>query len=73
MTPSPGVVNPGLVDDGTRCGTNSICINQECRSLSTLNITTCPIGDNGLVCSGNTSGVSVKLQKTEFIYIIIHT
>ncbi len=63
VEPSTGIINPGLVDDGTRCGFDRICINQECRNLSTLSSPTCPVGGNGLVCSGNTSGVSQTMWK----------
>ena len=55
---SPDRTNPGLVLEGTRCGTDMMCVNQECRHVSTLNFSSCPVGSNGLVCSGNESGVS---------------
>ena len=55
---SPDRTNPGLVLEGTRCGTDMMCISQECRDVSTLNFPSCPIGSNGLVCSGITNGVS---------------
>ncbi len=66
VNPSPGVVNPGLVDDGTRCGVDRICRDQECRNLSTLNSPSCPVGNNGLVCSGNTSGVSIATVEKKY-------
>ena len=62
-TPTPGQANPGLVEDGTQCGTDRLCIDQECRNVSSLNIPPCPKGSNGLTCSGNTTGVSLILGK----------
>ncbi len=46
-------VNPGLVADGTLCGTGRICRAQQCVSVTT---TPCPNGANGQECSGQ--GVS---------------
>ncbi len=46
-------VNPGLVADGTLCGTGRICREQQCVPVTT---TPCPNGANGQECSGQ--GVS---------------
>ena len=59
-TPTPGQANPGLVEDGTRCGIDRLCIDQECHNVSSLNILSCPTGSNGLICSGNMNGVSLE-------------
>ncbi len=71
-------INPGLVDDGTRCGDQNVrpciipyrqmycvlpvqvCWMQRCVPLSSLNIPACPVGSNGLTCSG--SGVREGLN-----------
>lgn len=57
FTSNPGedFMSPGLVQDGTRCGNQSLCFQQECIPISdpALNIQPKPIGDNGLICSGN--------------------
>ncbi|KAI6648525.1 hypothetical protein LOD99_8157 [Oopsacas minuta] len=46
------VPDPGLVFDGTLCGTDSICKSQSCITLQSLNLPTCP-DNNGMECSGN--------------------
>ncbi|KAI6660056.1 hypothetical protein LOD99_14397 [Oopsacas minuta] len=44
--------DPGLVYDGTICAENSICIDQECVGLSTIEPKRCPeVG--GIECGGN--------------------
>ena len=63
LQPNEFVANPGLVEEGTRCGTDMMCINQECVDVSTPNFSSCPEGSNGLVCSGNESGVSIFVFK----------
>ena len=63
-TPTPGQTNPGLVEDGTRCGIDRLCIDQECHNVSSLKIPSCPTGSNGLTCSGNMNGVSLEFEKT---------
>ena len=50
------MAGPGLVQQGTRCGSGLACINQRCRPSSEITTRTCPIGSNGQQCSGN--GVS---------------
>ena len=51
--PTLNVTNPSLVDDGTKCGSDSICYNQGCVSVSSLGLPQCPTGSNEEVCSGN--------------------
>ena len=46
------IPDSGLVFDGTYCGTEKVCIAQECVDLSTLSITFCP-SFNGTECAGN--------------------
>ena len=54
--------NPGLVGEGTKCGDEMVCImdlgTAKCMDLSTLNSPTCPVGSNGVLCSGPSRGVS---------------
>lgn len=49
-------MSPGLVQDGTKCGTNQVCLSLECVPVSTITSNTCAAASNGFVCSGN--GVS---------------
>ncbi|XP_062518538.1 uncharacterized protein LOC134193719 [Corticium candelabrum] len=43
----------GLIDDGTKCGDNMICISHVCTDISSQNISDCPRGSNRQICSGN--------------------
>ena len=45
-------VDPGLVYDGTKCGDNSVCIENQCVDLSINSANTCPEYE-GQECSGN--------------------
>ena len=51
-------MNPGLVDEGTKCGDGMVCELQRCVSLSSQSFPTCPTA-NGQQCSGSSRGVSV--------------
>ncbi|XP_065829770.1 disintegrin and metalloproteinase domain-containing protein 12-like [Oscarella lobularis] len=47
------VASLGLVEDGTKCDENKICLKQSCASLSSLDTRgQCPVGENGQTCSG---------------------
>ena len=46
------VPDPGLAFDGTLCDADSICKSQQCVTLQSLNLPTCP-NNNGMECSGN--------------------
>ena len=48
-------MNPGLVPDGIRCGSDRLCQSQSCVTLASLNVPACPSA-GGQVCGGN--GVS---------------
>jgi len=53
------VLNPGLVQGGTKCGPDMVCQDQQCMNISdALHPPTCPVGSNGQICSGSTQGVS---------------
>ncbi|XP_061463882.1 disintegrin and metalloproteinase domain-containing protein 23 isoform X5 [Rhineura floridana] len=43
----------GYVEDGTPCGPQMMCMDRRCLSIQSLNISNCPIGVNGKVCSGH--------------------
>uniref|UniRef100_A0A8D0E5E8 ADAM metallopeptidase domain 23 n=1 Tax=Salvator merianae TaxID=96440 RepID=A0A8D0E5E8_SALMN len=43
----------GYVEDGAPCGPNMMCMDRRCLSIQSLNISSCPIGANGKVCSGH--------------------
>lgn len=50
----------GYVEDGAPCGPQMMCLDKKCLPIQSLNISSCPIGSNGKVCSGH--GVSLCLQ-----------
>ncbi len=51
----------GMVQDGTKCGEEMICMNQTCISLRPLKTyTRCPVDVNNVECSGR--GVSVTAE-----------
>uniref|UniRef100_A0A8D2LZH7 ADAM metallopeptidase domain 23 n=1 Tax=Varanus komodoensis TaxID=61221 RepID=A0A8D2LZH7_VARKO len=43
----------GYVEDGAPCGPNMMCMDRRCLSIQSLNISSCPVGANGKVCSGH--------------------
>ena len=55
--PTADIVSPGLVEDGVKCGSEMMCFEQRCMSVSEyrtgFGVTPCPIGSNGKTCSGN--------------------
>ena len=51
-------MNPGLVEEGTKCGDGMVCDLQRCVSLSSQSIPTCPSA-GGEQCSGPTRGVNL--------------
>ncbi|KAI6657017.1 hypothetical protein LOD99_11242 [Oopsacas minuta] len=63
---SSDMPDPGFVSEGTMCDTTSVCVMGVCTNVSTLPHTPCPVGNNGLECSGLTecsnSGVCVGLD-----------
>ena len=56
------------MEDGIKCGSDSICYNQSCVSVSDLGLPQCPTGFNGEVCSGN--GVRMSVCTGHSIYIL---
>lgn len=46
----------GYVEDGTPCGPSMMCLDRKCLPIQSLNMSTCPTGPNGQVCSAH--GVS---------------
>uniref|UniRef100_A0A8C4EKE2 ADAM metallopeptidase domain 23 n=1 Tax=Dicentrarchus labrax TaxID=13489 RepID=A0A8C4EKE2_DICLA len=46
----------GYVEDGTPCGPSMMCLDRKCLPIQSLNMSTCPSGPNGQVCSAH--GVS---------------
>ncbi|KAI6065016.1 Disintegrin and metalloproteinase domain-containing protein 23 [Aix galericulata] len=42
----------GYVEDGAPCGPHMMCLDKKCLPIQSLNISSCPIGSNGKVCSG---------------------
>ncbi|NXW49953.1 ADA23 protein, partial [Nyctiprogne leucopyga] len=43
----------GYVEDGAPCGPHMMCLDKKCLPIQSLNISSCPIGSNGKVCSGH--------------------
>uniref|UniRef100_A0A8C9EPI5 ADAM metallopeptidase domain 23 n=1 Tax=Pavo cristatus TaxID=9049 RepID=A0A8C9EPI5_PAVCR len=43
----------GYVEDGAPCGPQMMCLDKKCLPIQSLNISSCPIGSNGKVCSGH--------------------
>ncbi|OXB64303.1 hypothetical protein ASZ78_005955 [Callipepla squamata] len=43
----------GYVEDGAPCGPQMMCLDKKCLPIQSLNISSCPIGSNGRVCSGH--------------------
>uniref|UniRef100_A0A8C8STX8 ADAM metallopeptidase domain 23 n=1 Tax=Pelusios castaneus TaxID=367368 RepID=A0A8C8STX8_9SAUR len=43
----------GYVEDGAPCGPHMMCLDRKCLPIQSLNISSCPIGSNGKVCSGH--------------------
>ncbi|CAH2306415.1 disintegrin and metallo ase domain-containing 23 [Pelobates cultripes] len=43
----------GYVEDGTPCGPSMMCLDRKCLPIQSLNISSCPLGSNGKVCSGH--------------------
>ncbi|XP_061647268.1 disintegrin and metalloproteinase domain-containing protein 23 isoform X3 [Phyllopteryx taeniolatus] len=43
----------GYVDDGSPCGPSMMCLDHKCLSIQSLNISSCPTGPNGQVCSAH--------------------
>uniref|UniRef100_A0A8C2J557 ADAM metallopeptidase domain 23a n=1 Tax=Cyprinus carpio TaxID=7962 RepID=A0A8C2J557_CYPCA len=43
----------GYVEDGTPCGPSMMCLERKCLPISSLNLTACPSGPGGRVCSSH--------------------
>uniref|UniRef100_A0A4W5QUJ7 ADAM metallopeptidase domain 23 n=1 Tax=Hucho hucho TaxID=62062 RepID=A0A4W5QUJ7_9TELE len=43
----------GYVEDGTPCGPSMMCLDHKCLPIQSLNMSTCPSGPNGQVCSSH--------------------
>lgn len=48
----------GYVEDGSPCGPSMMCLDRKCLPIQSLNMSTCPSGPNGQVCSAH--GVSLS-------------
>uniref|UniRef100_A0A3Q0RV04 ADAM metallopeptidase domain 22 n=1 Tax=Amphilophus citrinellus TaxID=61819 RepID=A0A3Q0RV04_AMPCI len=48
-----GDIDLGYVEDGTACGTDSICFNHKCLPIQQFNFSTCPGTTDTAICSGN--------------------
>uniref|UniRef100_A0A8C6LGM9 ADAM metallopeptidase domain 22 n=1 Tax=Nothobranchius furzeri TaxID=105023 RepID=A0A8C6LGM9_NOTFU len=56
-----GDTDLGYVEDGTACGTESICFNHKCLPVQQFNFSTCPGTTDKTVCSGHGVLVCVSL------------
>ncbi|XP_068428169.1 disintegrin and metalloproteinase domain-containing protein 23 isoform X2 [Clinocottus analis] len=43
----------GYVEDGSPCGPSMMCLDHKCLPIQSLNMSTCPSGPNGQVCSAH--------------------
>ncbi|XP_012691116.1 disintegrin and metalloproteinase domain-containing protein 23 [Clupea harengus] len=43
----------GYMDEGSPCGPSMVCLERKCMPISSLNITACPSGPNGRICSAH--------------------
>ncbi|XP_036401108.1 disintegrin and metalloproteinase domain-containing protein 23 isoform X2 [Megalops cyprinoides] len=43
----------GYVEDGTPCGPSMMCLDRKCLPIQSLNMSACPRGSNGQVCSAH--------------------
>ncbi|XP_066543708.1 disintegrin and metalloproteinase domain-containing protein 23 isoform X4 [Amia ocellicauda] len=43
----------GYVEDGTPCGPSMMCLDRKCLPIQSLNMSNCPSGSNGQVCSAH--------------------
>uniref|UniRef100_A0A8C7SKC5 ADAM metallopeptidase domain 23 n=1 Tax=Oncorhynchus mykiss TaxID=8022 RepID=A0A8C7SKC5_ONCMY len=43
----------GYVEDGAPCGPSMMCLDHKCLPIQSLNMSTCPSGPNGQVCSSH--------------------
>ncbi|XP_061572816.1 disintegrin and metalloproteinase domain-containing protein 22 isoform X1 [Cololabis saira] len=48
-----GDTDLGYVEDGTACGTDSICFNHKCLPIQQFNFSTCPGTTDNTICSGH--------------------
>ncbi|CAL8290770.1 unnamed protein product [Merluccius merluccius] len=48
-----GDTDLGYVEDGTACGTDSICFNHKCLPIQQFNFSTCPGTTDKVICSGH--------------------
>ncbi|XP_057689931.1 disintegrin and metalloproteinase domain-containing protein 22 isoform X1 [Corythoichthys intestinalis] len=48
-----GDTDLGYVEDGTACGTDSICFNRKCIPVQQFNFSTCPGTTDTVICSGH--------------------
>uniref|UniRef100_I3JFY8 ADAM metallopeptidase domain 22 n=1 Tax=Oreochromis niloticus TaxID=8128 RepID=I3JFY8_ORENI len=66
-----GDIDLGYVEDGTACGTDSICFNHKCLPIQQFNFSTCPGTTDKAICSGNGVHANSELihQRLELISI----
>ncbi|KAL1268296.1 hypothetical protein QQF64_033659 [Cirrhinus molitorella] len=43
----------GYVEDGTPCGPSMMCLDRKCLPIQYLNLSSCPTGPNGYICSSH--------------------
>lgn len=59
--------NRGLVQDGTKCGDERICLHKQCTSFMELKRPPCPGEENNIPCSGNGVRRFTLIRKRTFL------
>uniref|UniRef100_A0A8C9Y0S1 ADAM metallopeptidase domain 23 n=1 Tax=Sander lucioperca TaxID=283035 RepID=A0A8C9Y0S1_SANLU len=60
----------GYVEDGTPCGPSMMCLDRKCLPIQSLNMSTCPSGPNGQVCSAHGVSPDANLP-TIYAYLVV--
>ena len=61
----------GLVQDGSVCFRTGLCLRGECVNVSIINPHSCPIDENGNVCSGNGVSIFSSYFYSKYVFISI--
>uniref|UniRef100_A0AAQ4QMA9 ADAM metallopeptidase domain 22 n=1 Tax=Gasterosteus aculeatus aculeatus TaxID=481459 RepID=A0AAQ4QMA9_GASAC len=68
-----GDTDLGYVEDGTACGTDSICFDQKCLPIQQFNFSTCPGTTDKIVCSGHGVNTHTRAHACATIHSFIQS